>query len=136
MAPFLISLISGIVFAIGLSISGMINPHKVKGFLDVFGNWDYSLVFVMGGAVVFNFISFKILSQKKPLCADEHFWPNKKEVDRKLIIGSALFGIGWGLVGICPGPALVNLIKLDEKIFVFVISMVVGMLAHQKWTST
>lgn len=135
MTALIISFISGIFFSLGLSISGMINPHVVKGFLNLFGQWNYSLIFVMGGAVTFNFISFKVISNKKPLCANEHFWPTNKDVDSKLIVGSALFGIGWGLVGICPGPAIVNLIKLDAKIIVFVISMIAGMLVHQKWTS-
>ncbi len=131
MIGIIISLISGIIFAIGLVISGMTNPAKVIGFLDVFGNWDYALVFVMGGAVGFNFVSFKILSKLKPMCAAEHILPTNTLVDKKLLIGSALFGIGWGLIGICPGPGIVNLVSLNLNSFIFVISMLIGMLVFK-----
>lgn len=130
----LISLFSGIIFAIGLSISGMINPQKVIGFLDIFGQWDYSLVFVMGGAVGFNYFSFKYLTNKQPYCGGDHFLPQKKELDKRLIIGAALFGIGWGLIGICPGPGLVNLVTLNSDIFLFVGAMLVGMLTFKKFS--
>ncbi len=123
----MISLGAGVIFAIGLSLSGMINPDKVIGFLDIFGNWDYALVFVMAGAVIFNFFSFRFLRSRKPICSHSHFWPTKMEVDKNLFIGSALFGIGWGLAGICPGPAIVNLVTLEPKAFVFVLSLVMGM---------
>ena len=125
----LISFFSGIVFAIGLSISGMINPNKVKNFLNILGNWDYSLALVMVGAVGFNYFTFKYFKNKKPLCAPSHFLPNNNEIDKNLIIGSALFGTGWGLVGICPGPAIVNLVTLDHSLIIFVISMISGMVA-------
>jgi len=124
---YFISLLSGFVFSLGLVVSGMINPSKVKGFLDIFGNWDYSLAFVMGGAVIFNIISFKILKNKKPLCADSHFLPTKNKADRNLVIGAILFGAGWGLIGICPGPALVNIATLSTDIFIFIGAMLFGM---------
>ncbi len=123
----LVGLISGVLFAIGLVISGMVNPNKVKGFLDIFGQWDPSLLFVMGGAVGFNFISFKYIQARKPMCVPDHFLPTKTELDKNLIAGAALFGIGWGLIGICPGPAIVNFVTLDTSIFLFIISMFVGM---------
>lgn len=126
----LISLVSGIIFAAGLSLSGMVNPEKVRGFLDIFslhGGWDFSLVFVMGGAVMFNFFAFKFLQKRKPMCSNEHFLPTKKDLDSRLIVGATLFGIGWGLVGICPGPALVNLVTFKSEILVFVVSMLAGM---------
>lgn len=123
----IISLVSGIIFAIGLTISGMINPEKVRGFLDIFGNWDYSLVLVMIGAIVFNFFSFKILTKRKPLCAESHYLPTNNKIDKRLIIGAALFGSGWGLLGICPGPGIVNLVSLQPNAILFVFSMTVGM---------
>ncbi len=122
-----ISFLAGFIFTIGLTVSGMINPEKVKGFLDIFGDWDYSLAFVMGGAVVFNFIAFKFLIKKKPVFASSHNLPTKLIVDRDLIIGAILFGIGWGLIGICPGPGIVNLITMETNIFIFVGSMLTGM---------
>ena len=128
----IIGLISGVIFAMGLGVSGMINPQKVLGFLDIFGHWDYSLAFVMLGAVGFNFVSFKVLQKQKPFCAPQHFLPTKTEIDIKLIVGSALFGIGWGLMGICPGPAIVNLVTLHPTILTFVASLILGMLLYKK----
>ena len=125
---FLISFISGLIFSIGLTVSGMINPEKVIGFLDIFGRWDYALAFVMGGAVVFNIVSFKILKNKKPICAAQNFLPTKTKSDRNLILGAILFGIGWGISGFCPGPALVNLVTLSFESIIFFFSMVIGML--------
>ncbi len=126
----LISFIAGIIFAVGLSISGMVNPMKVQGFLDLLGlhgKWDISLMFVMGGAVGINFFTFKFLTKRKPFCSPEHFLPEKKEIDRNLLIGSAMFGVGWGIMGICPGPALVNLVTGHSNAILFVVSMLVGM---------
>ena len=123
----LVSLITGVIFAVGLVISGMTNPDKVVGFLDIFGDWDYSLAFVMGGAVSFNLIAFtKILKRKKPLLAEYFDLPGKNKIDRDLIVGSALFGIGWGLVGICPGPGIVNLVTFSSSAFIFIAAMLVG----------
>jgi uncharacterized membrane protein YedE/YeeE len=123
----LIGLISGTVFGIGLVISGMTNPKKVEGFLDIFREWDYSLAFVMGGAVLVNLILFKIILSKKPIFEDSHSLPIQFDVDKSLIAGSALFGIGWGLAGICPGPGIVNLITLNINAITFIASMIVGM---------
>ena len=127
----LIAIVGGVLFSIGLVISGMINPNKVIGFLDIFGNWDYALAFVMGGAVIVNLILFPFILKKKPLCDETHHLPSNKQVDKKLIIGSALFGIGWGLVGICPGPGIVNLVTFDTKALAFVGAMIVGMFAYR-----
>ena len=122
------SFLSGVIFSIGLIISGMTNPQKVIGFLDIFGDWDYALVFVMGGAVCLNLLTFKLIAQKeKPLYSSHFDWPLKKSIDKKLILGASLFGLGWGLVGICPGPGVVNLITLNPKVLVFVACMLVGM---------
>ena len=126
------SFLSGLVFSIGLVISGMINPKKVIGFLDIFGQWDYSLAFVMGGAVVFNLVSFKLLKKKSsPLFTKEFNLPTAVKIDRSLIIGSALFGVGWGIAGICPGPGIVNIVTLEPKVLVFIISMIVGMIGFK-----
>lgn len=126
-----IALIAGIVFSVGLVISGMINPDKVIGFLDIFGEWDYSLALVMGGAVLVNLLIFPSILKRKPVCDDQHYISENKELNRRLLIGSAMFGIGWGLVGICPGPGIVNLITLDSKPFIFVGAMVVGMIIYK-----
>ncbi len=120
-------LVSGILFGIGLVMSGMTNPQKVIGFLDVFGSWDYALVFVMGGAVFFNLVSFKFIKKlNRPKLGSSFSWPTKKDIDKNLIIGSALFGIGWGISGICPGPGIVNLVTLDLKALVFVVFLFIG----------
>ncbi len=127
MAINLISFISGILFSAGLIISGMTNPKKVIGFLDIFGEWDYSLAFVMVGAILVNFLVFRFLKKEKPLCGYDFSLPLKTVVDWKLITGSALFGIGWGIVGICPGPGIVNLTTFDSDFIIFVGSMLTGM---------
>jgi len=127
----IVALISGMTFSVGLTISGMVNPAKVKGFLDLFGNWDYSLAFVMGGAVILNLLSFRYFLRRKPFFSSEFFLPTKTQVDKRLVIGSILFGIGWGLIGVCPGPALVNVVKLEPGMFVFISMMLVGMLTHK-----
>lgn len=123
----IISFISGTLFSIGLIISGMTNPEKVIGFLDIFGEWDYSLAFVMVGAILVNFIVFKFVKKEKPVCGNDFSIPSNTIVDWKLITGSALFGIGWGIVGICPGPGIVNLTSLGSEFTIFVGSMLTGM---------
>lgn len=123
----LIAFIGGVIFSVGLVVSGMTNPQKVIGFLDLFGDWDASLAFVMGGAVVVNLILFKLIMNKKPLFADKHSIPSNKIIDKRLILGSMMFGIGWGLVGICPGPGIVNLVTFDTSAIMFVLSMIIGM---------
>ncbi len=130
MSPFF-ALLSGSLFTVGLVISGMVNPKKVIGFLDIFGSWDPSLLFVMVGAIFFNLISFHFLMKKKPLCSECHDLPSSKKVTPKLVIGSALFGIGWGLLGICPGPGLVNLATLELNAFLFILSLLIGMSAFK-----
>ncbi len=126
----LISLLLGVLFAVGLVISGMINPEKVIGFLDVFGNWDHSLAFVMGGAVGLQFILLPIIFLKKPVFSKVFYLPKKNDLEPSLIIGSALFGIGWGIAGVCPGPAIVNIARFDSQSIVFMIVMLIGMFLH------
>lgn len=124
----LISLISGILFSLGLGVSGMLNPVKVKGFLDLSRVWDPSLMFVMIGAIAVYAILFRLITKRsKPICEHTFSLPTKKDIDFKLIAGSALFGIGWGIAGICPGPGIANLATGLSSAFVFVIVMVLSM---------
>lgn len=132
MATIIIALGSGLIFSLGLVISGMTNPNKVIGFLDVFGKWDYSLAFVMAGAILVTAIFFKLSLKSKPFCADKHSLPEKVEIDKRLLLGSALFGLGWGWTGFCPGPALLNLSTNNSSVFLFVVSMLVGIIIFQK----
>ena len=123
----LISLIAGIIFGIGLVVSEMVNPAKVLAFLDLFGNWDPSLAFVMIGALVVSSPLFHLIkNKKKPLLAEKFNYSNNKEINNKLIIGSALFGAGWGLGGLCPGPAISSLALLNINSIIFVFAMFIG----------
>lgn len=122
------SLVCGLIFGFGLLISGMTQPEKVLGFLDIFGRWDPTLALVMAAALVVSGIGFALVRQRKrPVLAAHHLWPTRTDIDRPLIVGSLLFGIGWGLVGLCPGPALVNLASLMPSVTVFVSAMAAGM---------
>ena len=123
----LVSLVAGIIFGIGLVISEMINPEKVLGFLDLFGNWDPSLAFVMIGALVISSPLFHIIKKKeKPIFAKNFNYSNNKSINNQLILGSAIFGAGWGLIGLCPGPAISSISLLDIHSITFVIAMFVG----------
>jgi uncharacterized membrane protein YedE/YeeE len=128
-----ISFILGALFSTGLAISGMVNPNKVIGFLDIFGDWDPALAFVMAGGVLLNFVLFKfILKRNNPVLTTDFSVLSNKDVDKRLIIGSALFGIGWGIGGVCPGPGLANLFLFDPKAIVFVVFMLIGMFLFNK----
>ena len=123
----IISLVSGIIFGVGLVISEMINPEKVLGFLDLFGNWDPSLAFVMIGALIVSSPLFHIIKNKeKPLFAQKFNYSNNKEVNNRLIVGSALFGAGWGLGGLCPGPAISSIALININSITFVFAMFFG----------
>jgi len=124
---------SGIVFGAGLSLSGMLNSAKVQGFLDVFGAWDPSLAFVLGGAVVVAFIGVQVMKRMRHPAFDDSFHvPTNRQIDPPLIIGSTLFGLGWGIGGFCPGPAIASLsIGLPQTVL-FVIAMLVGMTFHDR----
>ena len=131
MKNFFVPLTSGIIFGIGLVIAGMTNPAKVMGFLNVFGNWDPSLIFVMGGAIAVSMPVFLISKKMSaPLFNKEEGFNQqlKKNIDISLIIGSLIFGIGWALVGFCPGPAISALTQVDGNVFMFFIAMSIGML--------
>ena len=128
MKKIIISFVAGIIFAIGLVISGMTNPHVVLGFLDILGQWNPSLAFVMIGAVTFNLISFHFIQKREtPLCSSQFDLPQKTNIDTPLILGSLLFGIGWGVMGICPGPGIVNIVTLHPQALTFGLSLVIGM---------
>jgi uncharacterized protein len=118
---------SGLVFGLGLVISGMTQPSRVLGFLDVFGNWDPTLAIVMACALLVTAPGFILLQRRDTSILGVALdWPTRRTIDRSLIGGAALFGIGWGLVGLCPGPALANLAGLSPKIFGFVVAMAIG----------
>jgi hypothetical protein len=118
---------SGLVFGLGLVISGMTLPSKVLGFLDVFGHWDPTLAIVMAGALVVVAPGFAILGRRDTSILGVPLeWPGRRTIDRSLIGGAVLFGIGWGLVGLCPGPALANLAGLSPKVFGFMVAMAIG----------
>ncbi len=120
---------AGLLFGVGLTVSGMINPAKVLNFLDVLGRWDPSLLLVMAGAVGVTFIGFQIvLRRAAPLMAKKFQVPTRTDIDKRLLSGALLFGLGWGLVGFCPGPALTALIIAGEPAVLFVLAMAVGML--------
>jgi uncharacterized membrane protein YedE/YeeE len=123
--------LAGILFAVGLVISGMTQPSKVIGFLDVFGNWDPSLAFVMAGAISVNFLGYRAVKKlRTPVFCAEYFVPTSRKIDTKLIGGAALFGAGWGLAGYCPGPAIVSLAHFNQSTLLFVGSMLTSMLVY------
>ncbi len=129
----LVAFVVGFIFAIGLGVSGMTQPEKVIGFLDLFGNWDPSLMFVMVGAISLHSIAYKfILKRKSPLLALHWQVPSKKDLTPALMIGSVLFGIGWGLAGYCPGPAVTSLAAFQVEPWLFVAAMLVGMLIFKQ----
>ena len=131
----LVSFACGLVFGAGLLISGMTQTGKVLGFLDIFGAWDATLAFVMAGAVAVTSIGFALARRRgTPVFAAQSLWPTRKDIDAPLVTGAVLFGIGWGLVGLCPGPALVNLAGLGLPLIVFVVAMAVGMIGQDVWS--
>lgn len=122
-------LASGILFGAGLTVGGMVDPVRVRGFLDLTGTWDPTLAFVMGGALIVMAIAWKLQGgMKHPIFAEKFSLPDRQDVDARLVGGAALFGIGWGLAGICPGPALASLALVPLKILPFIGAMLLGML--------
>ena len=121
--------IVGLIFALGLGVSGMTQPEKVKGFLDFAGQWDPDLAFVMGGAVLTYFTLFRlVLKRPRPVFTEKFSVPTRKDLTQPLVIGAALFGVGWGLSGYCPGPALTSVVTGAAEPLLFVASMSIGML--------
>lgn len=123
----LLALVSGGLFGAGLFLSGMTDTRKVIGWLDLFGAWDPTLAFVMGGAILPMFIAWRMTSTRKPLVGGAFPAPSRVEFDRRLILGSVLFGVGWGLAGLCPGPAIASLSYGGTSGLVFLAAMLVGM---------
>ena len=122
----------GLLFGVGLMLSGMTDPGKVIGFLDLFGTWDPSLALVMGGAIMVGFFAFTVAKKRtSSFLGGALRLPTNTDMDKKLVIGSLLFGAGWGLAGFCPGPALVSIADGQPKALVFVVAMLVGMLGFE-----
>jgi uncharacterized membrane protein YedE/YeeE len=122
----------GLLFGLGLMLSGMTDPGKVIGFLDLFGTWDPSLALVMGGAIMVGFFAFTVAKKRTATFLGGALrLPTNMDLDKKLVIGSLLFGAGWGLAGFCPGPALVSMADGQPKALVFVLAMLVGMLGFE-----
>ena len=136
----LVALLAGLVFGLGLILSGMGNPAKVQNFLDIFGTWDPSLGLVMGGAIAVGLIAFtwakrRAARNQPALLGEPMQLPTATAVDRRLLTGAALFGAGWGLAGFCPGPAVMNLATLQPEVWLFVAAMLVGMLLQHGWAA-
>ncbi|MCI2807698.1 YeeE/YedE family protein [Eoetvoesiella caeni] len=128
----LMALISGLVFGLGLIVSGMTDPSKVLAFLDLTGNWDPSLAFVMAGALTIGSLAFPFAGRRRHSTLGEAMHlPTATKVDLRLVLGSLTFGVGWGLAGYCPGPALASLVQEGIKPLIFFVSMVVGMLVFE-----
>lgn len=123
------ALVIGLIFGLGISISGMANPAKVLNFFDIFGTWDPSLAFVMAGALAVNIPGYRLAFRcPAPVVEPRFQLPDKREIDRRLVLGSATFGIGWGIAGFCPGGALPVISTLEPGVLLFVAALIVGML--------
>jgi uncharacterized protein len=132
MREILIGLLCGLIFGAGLLVSGMMQPSKVLAFLDLFGAWDPSLAVVMAAALAVAWPGFAYARRRgQPMMAAKSWWPTASVIDRPLVMGSVLFGVGWGLVGLCPGPAVENLATGSAWVFVFVLAMIGGMLLQR-----
>ena len=126
------ALVAGLVFGLGLTISEMVNPAKVLAFLDLFGNWDPSLAFVMGGALIITAIGYRLVwTQTKPVFANTFQVPGNRAIDSRLAVGAVLFGMGWGLVGLCPGPAISALSFGGTSVYLFLGAMGIGMILFE-----
>lgn len=133
----LIALVSGLLFGLGLSVSQMIDRERVIGFLDVTGKWDITLMFVLGGAVGVTLITFRfILPLKHPIFDEQFYLPKRDDIDGKLILGAVIFGIGWGISGFCPGPAITSLIQLSLNPIIFILAFIGGSFTFQLLTQS
>lgn len=133
MKIYISAFVSGLILAIGLGISGMMNPQKVQGFLDLAGRWDPSLALVMGGALAVTFVTYPLIFKRKhPLFSESFSLPSGNKIDFKLIAGATLFGAGWAIAGLCPGPALANLGSLNPAVLAFVVTMLIGFVLYQR----
>jgi uncharacterized membrane protein YedE/YeeE len=136
--PVLAALVCGFIFGTGLVMSGMTDTAKVLGFLDVLamrhGGWDPTLLIVMASALIVSIPGFWLARRRgRPLLTGSMTWPARSDIDRPLLAGAVLFGAGWGLVGLCPGPAIANLATLSPPVLLFVAAMLAGMVAHDAW---
>ena len=132
--PVFFSLLAGVLFGAGLTISDMVNPARVLNFLDVAGNWDPTLLCVMAGGVAVAAVGYRLIFRRRaPLVGSTFNLPARRQIDRPLVGGTVLFGVGWGLAGICPGPALADLPTLEPKILLFVAAMLAGMMLAKAW---
>ena len=128
MLSIFVSLIVGCIFGIGLAFGGMLDPSKVVGFLDIFGVWDPSLAFVMMGGIMVNAAGYLLLIRgKKPIFTEKFHLPDNIFIDRRLVVGSAIFGVGWGLAGLCPGPVVASLFLNSNSIVPFLLIMLLGL---------
>ncbi|CAN7659923.1 YeeE/YedE family protein [Bosea sp. LjRoot9] len=135
-AQVLVALLAGAVFGLGLSLSGMLDPARVRGFLDVAGDWDPSLAFVLGGAVTVAFAAMALRRRLRRPAFDAAFHlPATTPIDQRLILGSAIFGVGWGMAGLCPGPALAALSLGLAPVVLFVAAMLAGMVIHDRFAA-
>ena len=126
----LFTLISGLLFGFGLAMSGMLNPSKVRAFLDISREWDPSLAFVMAGGIFVTIVGYWFVFKKeKPIFSNQFSLPERKELDIRLIIGSMIFGVGWGIGGLCPGPSIAILSNQFFPAIIFTVSMIIGVIA-------
>jgi uncharacterized membrane protein YedE/YeeE len=126
-AAAVLALVCGLVFGIGLIVAGMHNPEKVRGFLDLFGHWQPALIAVMGSAIpVFALLYFSSKRCRRPWFAERFHYPTLAGVSGRLVTGATLFGVGWGLVGLCPGPALVDMFSLNGDVWIFLVALLLG----------
>lgn len=131
-----IALIAGVIFGIGLGLSQMVDTARVLGFLDLFGAWDPTLMFVLGGAAGVTIITFRfVLRQSSPLAAASFQLPTRNDIDRPLIAGAAIFGIGWGIAGYCPGPGVASLVQGSWNPVIFLAALIVGSLVYRTVSS-
>lgn len=118
---------AGVLFGIGLAVSGMTDPARITGFLDITGEWDITLMFVMGGALLITVPGFfSVMQREHPWFGEKFYLPTKKDIDWKLVTGSIIFGIGWGISGFCPGPAIASLVSANQQVINFVLAMILG----------
>ena len=137
MRNFFPGLIVGVIFGAGLALSDMVNPARVQAFLDVAGAWDPTLMFVMGAALVPSAIAYIIRRRMtRPLLGERFSIPESRTLDRQLLVGAAMFGIGWGLVGFCPGPAVAGMVLGAWQPWLFVVAMLAGMMLHHHFAAT
>lgn len=131
----LVTFLTGVTFALGLGVSGMTQPQKVLAFLNLRGDWDPSLLLVLVSAVLTYYFSFKLIRKRgAPVLADQFNLPTSRKIDRDLVLGALLFGLGWGLAGFCPGPALTMLVTGHYSVLVFVLAMTVGMFMYESFS--